>query len=211
MNDNIFQAKLPKYKEGYEQEIVLHIAAMCLILFLIVNGWENTDLDRFFAFLFGLISIVVFYEKIYQYIVIDAIRFDKNYIFTMKNGKDINSAKLDNIGVKIDSERNGSLNRSFYDISINKKLFNFREKDMGEEESKIFLETLSQYIGCDENIFSELTYNQVVPISLNNMLDKAIQSKVQHIINQYEYKKYRWLVVPVIMVAVAMTHYILNH
>ena len=65
--ESIFQTKLPKYKEGYEQEIVLHIAAMCLILFLIVNGWKNTDLDRFFVFLFGLISVVVFYEKFYQY------------------------------------------------------------------------------------------------------------------------------------------------
>jgi hypothetical protein len=207
----IFQTKLPKYKEEYEQEIVLHIVAMCIILFLIVNGWKNTDLDRFFVFLFGLISVVVFHEKIYQYIVIDTIGLNKDHIFTMKNGKNIDSTKLDNLGIKIDSDRNGKLNRGFYDISTNKKLFNFREKDIGAEESEIFLEKLALNIGCEKSIFSELTYNQVVPISLNNVSDKAMQSKVQHIINQYEYKKYGWLVIPVVAVTIVVTHYILNH
>ena len=129
----------------------------------------------------------------------------------MKNEAYIYSAKLDNLGIKINSDRNGGLSRTFYDISTNKRLFNFRDKDIGEKESEIFMEKLALHIGCEKNVFSELTYNQVVPMSLNNISDKAVQSKVQHIINQYEYKKYAWLIIPVVAVAVTVTHYVLNY
>ena len=66
----IFETKLPKYKEDYEQEIILHIVGMCFILFLILHGWKNTDLDRLFAFIFGLTSVFIFYEKFYQYVIV---------------------------------------------------------------------------------------------------------------------------------------------
>ena len=166
-NEKVF--KLPKDRESYTQSMIFLVAASLIIFFAIIKGWNGTILDKLAFFLFGLVPIIVMYDKAYQFILINSIEINQDELLTKKNTSIVASSKIDDLAIKISIGIDGAIERSFYNFLKNEKLFTYKEKDMGRDESNLFLEQLSLFAHCSLDLLSESTHGQVIPIGSDNV------------------------------------------
>jgi hypothetical protein len=197
--------KLPKDRESYMQSIIFIVAASLIILFAIINGWNGTVLDKLAVFLFGVVPIIVMYDKVHQFISINSIEISQDELLTKKNTSIVASSKIDNLAIKISIGIDGAIERSFYNLFNNKKLFTYKEKDMGRDESNLFLEQLSSFAHCNLDLLSESTYGQVMPISSNSVSQKAAEMNAEYVYKKVALKQWSWILIPVVVLLMIFT------
>lgn len=197
--------KLPKDRESYIQSMIFLLAASLIILYAIINGWNGTILDKLAIFLFCAVPILVMYDKVNQFISINSIEINQEELLTKKNSSIISCSKIDDLAIKISVGIDGAIERSFYNLSNNQKLFTYKEKDMGKEESDLFLKQLSTFVHCNLDLLSTSTYGQVNPISSNNISKKAIELNAGYLYKKVALDQWRWILIPGIVVLMVIT------
>lgn len=197
--------KLPKDRESYAQKIIFLIVITCTVIYIIVNGWSGEFKDKFLFFLFGVIPIIVMYDKIYQFFSIDSIEVSEGELLTKKNSLMVNSSKINDLAIKVSIGIDGAIERSFYKFSTKNKLFSYKEKDMGKDESESLLKRIASLTSSNIDLFSESTYGQVVPISHDSISEKAIEAKTIYIIKKEGLKQWNWILVPLIVFLMIFT------
>lgn len=197
--------KLPKDRESYMQSIIFIVAASLIILFAIINGWNGTVLDKLAFFLFGVVPIIVMYDKVHQFISINSIEIRQDELLTKKNTSIVSSSKIDDLAIKISIGIDGAIERSFYNLLNNQKLFTYKEKDMGRDESNLFLEQLSSFAHCNLDLLSESTYGQVMPISSNSVSQKAAEMNAEYVYKKVALKQWSWILIPVVVLLMIFT------
>ncbi len=197
--------KLPKDKESYLQSMIFIFAASLVVLYAIIQGWQGTVLDKLAVFLFGVVPAVVMHDKIHQYISINSIEVSQDELLTKKNTSIVSSAKMDDLAIKINIGIDGAIERSFYNLLNNQKLYTYKEKDMGIDESNLFLEQLSSLAHCNLDLLSESTYGQIMPISSNNLSQKAAEMNAEYVYKKVALKQWGWIFIPVVVLLMIFT------
>ena len=197
--------RLPKDRESYIQSIIFLVAASLIILFAIINGWKGTILDKLAVFLFGVVPIIVMYDKVYQFISIKSIEINQDELLTKKNNSIVASSKICDLAIKVSIGIDGAIERSFYNLLKNEKLFTYKEKDMGKGESNLFLEQLSFFAHCSLGLLSESTHGQVVPISRDNFSQKVAEMNTEHLYKKEALKQWGWILIPAVVLLMIFT------
>lgn len=205
MENKILIFKLPKDRESYAQHIIFLIAVTFIVIYIIVNGWSGAFKDKFLFFLFGVIPIIVMYDKIHQFLSIDSIEVSEDELLTKKNSLIVNSSKMNDLAIKVSIGIDGAVERSFYKFSTTKKLFSYKEKDMGKDESESLLERIASSTSANMNLLAESTYGQVIPISRDDISQKAIEAKTIYIIKKEGLRQWNWILVPLIVFLMIFT------
>lgn len=197
--------KLPKDRESFMQSVIFLVAASLIILYAIINGWNGTVLDKLAVFLFGVVPIIVMHDKIHQFISINSIEISQDELLTKKNTSIVSSSKIDDLAIKISIGIDGAIERSFYNLLNNKKLFTYKEKDMGRDESNLFLEQLSSFAHCNLDLLSESTHGQVLPISSNNVSQKAVEMNAEYVYKKVALNQWSWILIPAVVLLMIFT------
>lgn len=197
--------KLPKDREGYIQSLIFFVAASLIMLYAIINGWNGTILDKLAVFLFGVVPIIVMHDKIHQLISINSIEINEDELLTKKYTSVVASSKIADLATKISIGIDGAIERSFYNLLNNQKLFTYKEKDMGREESSLFLEQLSLLAHCDLDLLSESTHGQVIPVSNNNNSQKAVEMNAEYVYKKVAFNQWSWILIPAVVLLIIFT------
>lgn len=201
-NQNLI-IKLPKDRETYMQKITLAIVASLFVIFIIAKEHYNESLYIFGLLFFTLFVGIGLYVKIYQLITIDTIELSQRELSTKKNGVVVNSCPFEELAIQTIVIK--ETETTFYKLPSKIKLFSYREKDIGKEESELLKKRLETLALSDANLLRQSTFGQVVPLLGGNMTPEGIKAEVLCNTTKQEMKNWGWIIPPFIVIVVIAT------
>jgi len=202
--------KFPKDRENYVWKIIgfIFLASICFYaLYFGPNG--NSTVSKGIAAFFALVVFVVLYEKIYMLFTVDKVVLSNSDFKTFYKNKVKYKIPLNELGLKIGSDTNNTREISFYNLQKNIKIFAYKENDIDKVELDDFFLRLIEITNIDEDVFSQGTYNEILPLLGTN--DINIQAEINYHQKKYffEVSSYGWIIYPFVTLLMLLTlHYL---